>query len=377
MPGDRRFSENPTMPNRSSDLPVDLQSKLPYDPSDQPVLPACAPNPGRRQVLGSGLAVSGLALAGLGLLGSRPAQAQTPAWPLAKPIRMIVNFPAAGSPDLVARAVAPAMALALGQQIVVDNRGGAGGIIGSDAAAKSAPDGYTFLCSSGSGASIVPYVTPKMPYDQDRDLIPVAAGARLQLFLVVRADVPYKTYAEFIAHAKRNPGRLSYGTPGNGTSPHIAGEMLKAGAGIFTVHIPYRGSGAALQDLLGGNLDYLLDPGISFAHLRSGKLRLLAVTSPKRMEMFPDAPTLDELGLKGFDAGTTHGFWAPAGTPPAIVERMNREINRALLLPAAQDAIRGIGAEPTPMSAQAFGALIKADAQRFSKIIKDRNIIHD
>ncbi len=325
-------------------------------------------DPRRRQLIAAS------ALAGL---GAAPAWAQTPPWPTARPIRMLVNFPAGGSPDLVARSVSTVVAQALGQQIVVDNRGGAGGIIGSDAAAKSTPDGYTFLCSSGSGASIVPYVTAKMPFDHEKDLVPVAAGARLQLFLVVRADAPYKTYQEFIAYAKRNPGKMSYGTPGNGTSPHIAGEMLKAEAGIFTVHIPYRGSGAALQDLLGGSLDYLMDPGISFPHVRSGRLRLLAVTAPKRLEIFPDAPTLDELGLKGFDAGTTHGFWAPAGTPPAIVERMNREINRALVQPVVVEAIKGIGAEPTPMSAQAFGALIKADAQRFSKIIKDRSIVQD
>jgi tripartite-type tricarboxylate transporter receptor subunit TctC len=317
------------------------------------------------------------ALAGSGALALRPALAQTPPWPQARPIRMLVNFPAGGSPDLVARSVAPAVAQALGQQIVVENRGGAGGLIGSDAAAKSAPDGYTFLCSSGSGASIVPLVTPKMPFDHDKDLVPVAAGARLQLFLVVRADAPYKTFAEFVAHAKRNPGRMSYGSPGNGTSPHIAGEMLKAEAGIFSVHIPYRGSGAALQDLLGGNLDYVMDPGIAFAHVRAGRLRLLAVTSPTRIGLFPDAPTLDELGLKGFDAGTTHGFWAPAGTPAPIIDRMNREINRALLLPEAAAAIRGIGAEPTPLSPQAFGELIKADSQRFARIIKARNITHD
>jgi tripartite-type tricarboxylate transporter receptor subunit TctC len=323
----------------------------------------------RRHLLGAGLALAGMA--------ALPARAQTPAWPMAKPIRMVVNFPAGGSPDLVARAVATPVSQALGQQIVVDNRGGAGGIIGSDAVAKSAPDGYTFLCSSGSGASIVPYVTPKMPFDHDKDLIPVAAGARLQLFLVVRGDAPYKTYGEFIAHAKRNPGKMSYGTPGNGSSPHIAGEMLKADAGIFSVHIPYRGSAAALQDLLGGNVDYLLDPGIAFSHVRSGRLRLLAVTSPKRLPIFPDAPTLDELGLKGFDAGTTHGFWAPAGTPAAIVDRMNREINKALAVPAAAESIRGIGAEPTPMTAAEFGALTKADARRFAKIIKDRNIVHD
>ena len=337
------------------------------DPKDP-----CSPLPDPQRRLVAAAALSGLALAAMG-----PARAQTPPWPAARPIRMIVNFPAGGSPDLVARSVTPALSQALGQQIVVDNRGGAGGIIGSDAAAKSAPDGYTFLCSSGSGASIVPYVTPKMPFDHDKDLVPVAAGARLQLFLVVRGDAPYKTYAEFVAHAKRNPGRLSYGTPGNGTSPHIAGEMLKSQAGIFSVHIPYRGSAAALQDLLAGNLDYLMDPGIAFSHVRSGRLRLLAVTSPKRLSMFPDAPTLEELGLKGFDAGTTHGFWAPAGTPAAIIERMNREINRALMLPGAVEAIRGIGAEPTPMSPAEFGALTKADAQRFARIIKERSIVHD
>jgi tripartite-type tricarboxylate transporter receptor subunit TctC len=259
----------------------------------------------------------------------------------------------------------------------VDNRGGAGGIIGSDLAAKSTPDGYTILCSSGSCASIVPYVTPKMPFDHDKDLIPVAAGARLQLFLVVRSDAPYKTFAEFVAFAKGNPGKLSYGSPGNGTSPHIAGEMLKSQAGIFTLHIPYRGSGAALQDLLGGNVDYLLDPGIAFSHVRSGRLRLLAVTSPQRLSMFPDAPTLNELGLKNFDAGTSHGFWAPAGTPAAIVDRLNREINRALMLPSAVESIKGIGAEPTPMTPAEFGAVTKGDARRFAQIIKERKIVHD
>ena len=325
----------------------------------------------RRRQLGLA-ALSGLAL---GAFGS--ARAQTPAWPTAKPIRMIVNFPAGGSPDLVARSVTTTLAQALGQQIVVDNRGGAGGIIGSDAAAKSAPDGYTFLCSSGSGASIVPYVTPKMPFDHDKDLVPVAAGARLQLFLVVRGDAPYKTYAEFIAHAKRNPGKLTYGTPGNGTSPHIAGEMLKSQAGFFSVHIPYRGSGAALQDLLGGTIDYLLDPGIAFPHVRSGRLRLLAVTSPKRLSMFPDAPTLEELGLKGFDAGTTHGFWAPAGTPADIVDRMNREINRALGTPPVVEAIRALGAEPQPITPREFGDVIRADMARYAKIIQERKITQD
>ena len=316
--------------------------------------------------MGAGL---GLASAGLG------AKAQpAPPWPAAKPIRMLVNFPAGGSPDIVARAVAAPLAAALGQQVVVDNRSGAGGIIGADAAAKSPADGYTVLLSSGSAMSIVPLITPKMPFDPAKDLVPVAAGARLELFLVTRSDAPAKTFAEFIRHAKANPGKLSYGSPGNGTSPHIAGEMLKSQAGIYTVHIPYRGAGAVLQDLLAGNLDYTLDPGIAFAHVRSGRLRLLGVGAAKRSPLFPDTPTLSELGLTGFDAGTTHGFWAPAGTPNDIVERLNREINKALALPQVQEAIKGLGAEATPLSARAFGEVIRADAVRYAKIIQERKI---
>ena len=315
------------------------------------------------------------ALAAAMLLGSLPVLAQ--AWPTAKPIRLIVNFPAGGSPDLVARAVAPVLSAALGQQVVVDNRSGAGGIVGNDAAAKSAPDGYTFLLSSGSAMAIVPLITPRMPYDSAKDLVPVAAGARLELFLVARAESPFKTYAELVAHAKRNPGRLSYGSPGNGSSPHIGGEMLKAQAGFFAVHIPYRGAGAALLDLMGGNVDYVLDPGLAFSHIKSGKLRLLAVGSAKRSPMFPDTPTLAELGLTGYDTGTTHGFWAPTGTPPAVIERLNREINRALTQPSVVEAIRGIGAEATPMSPAQFAAVIQTDMRRYGEIIKERKITSD
>jgi tripartite-type tricarboxylate transporter receptor subunit TctC len=327
----------------------------------------------RRTLLGAGVAT----LASLSAVAVRPALAQTAAWPTAKPIRLIVNFPAGGSPDAVARAVAAPVSQALGQQVVIDNRGGAGGIIGSEAAAKSAADGYTFLMSSGSAAAIVPLLNNKLPFDPVKDLIPVAAGARLELFLVARADAPYKNFAEFVAHAKRNPGRMSFGSPGNGTSPHIAGEMLKSQAGIFTVHIPYRGSAAVLQDLLGGQLDYTFDPGIAFSHVRSGRLRLLAVGSTRRSPLFPDAPTLIEQGLAGFDAGTTHGFWAPAGVPADIVERMNREINRALGMPAVVEAIRGLGAEPQPLTPRQFGDVIAADKERYRRIIAERKITQD
>jgi len=327
--------------------------------------------PTRRQVM--------LQLAGGGAAfwGASASVAQTAAWPSAKPIRMVVNFPAGGSPDAVARAVGPHLSAALGQQVVVDNRGGAGGIIGSDIVAKSVGDGYTFLLSSGSGMSIVPLITPKMPFDWTKDLLPVAGGARLELFLVVRSDAPYKTYPEFISYLKRNPGKLSYGSPGNGTSPHVAAEMFKSQTGTFAVHIPYRGSSLALQDLLAGNLDFAFDPGIAFSHVRAGKLRLLAVGSAKRIAMFPDTPTLIELGLAGFDVGTTHGFWAPAGTPPAVVDRLNNEINKALAMPDVVTVIRNLGAEPHVLTPAQFAGVINADAQRFGKVIRERRISAD
>jgi tripartite-type tricarboxylate transporter receptor subunit TctC len=302
-------------------------------------------------------------------------QAQA-AWP-SKPIRLIVNFPAGGSPDVVARAVAAPLSAALGQQVVVENRSGAGGIVGADAAAKAAPDGHTLLLSSGSAMAIVPLITPRLPFDPAKDLVPVAAGARLELFLVVRSDLPLTSYAEFIRYAKANPGKLTYGTPGNGTSPHIAGEMLKSQAGIFTVHIPYRGAAAVMQDLLGGQVDYSFDPGIAFPHIKSGRLRLLAMGSAKRSPLYPATPTLAELGLTGFDTGTTHGFWAPAGTPQPIIDRVNAEINKALAMPAVADAIKALGAEPTPMSPAAFGQLIRSDLQRYGVIVKERKITAD
>ncbi len=298
------------------------------------------------------------------------------AWP-AKTVRLVVNFPPGGTIDPIARAVAPVLTQALGQPVVVENRPGAGGLLGSDAVAKSAPDGYTFLVASGSSQSIVPLITPKMPYDPAKDLIPVAAGARVNLFLVSRSDLPFKDYAGFIKHVKANPGRLNYASPGSGSSPHVAGEMLKSQADFFAVHIPYRGSAAALTDLLGGAIDYYFDPGIAFGHIHSGRLRLLAVGSSERSSLFPNTPTLAELGLKGFDTGTSHGFWAPAGVPPAIVERMNREINRALTLPAVVEVIRGQGSEATPMTPAQFGAVTLADSGRYAKIIKERNIAPD
>jgi tripartite-type tricarboxylate transporter receptor subunit TctC len=228
--------------------------------------------------------------------------------------------------------------------------------------------------ASGSTMVVVPTLTPKMPYDHNKALVPVAATARLELFLVVRSNSGFNSFADLQKFARANPGKLSYGSPGNGSTPHIGAEMLKNMAGIFALHIPYRGSAPALQDLLAGNIDFFMDPGIAAPHIRSGTLRLLAVGSTKRSFLYPETPTLAELGLKGYDGGSTHSFYAPAGTPQPVIDRLNSEINRILVTPAVTQIIRGLGAEPTPMSPAQLTALNAADTSRFANIIKQQGI---
>jgi tripartite-type tricarboxylate transporter receptor subunit TctC len=262
----------------------------------------------------------------------------------------------------------------LGVPVVVENRSGAGGIVGAEVVTKAPGDGYTLLMASGSTMVVVPTLTPKMPYDHNKALVPVAATARLELFLVVRSSSPFNNFADLQKFARANPGKLSYGSPGNGSTPHIGAEMLKNMAGIFALHIPYRGSAPALQDLLAGNIDFFMDPGIASPHIRSGALRLLAVGSTKRSFLYPDTPTLAELGLKGYDGGSTHSFYAPAGTPQSVIERLNSEINRILVTPSVTQIIRGLGAEPTPMTPAQLLALNAADTLRFAAIIKQQGI---
>jgi tripartite-type tricarboxylate transporter receptor subunit TctC len=297
------------------------------------------------------------------------------AWPT-RPVRMIVNFAPGSSPDVLARALMQPLQEALGQPVLIENRSGANGNIGGEAVVKSPPDGNTLLFSAGSSISISPLIN-SVPYDVNRDLTPVAAIARLSVFLVTRADLPPKTVKELVDYMKARPGKLSYGSSGSGSSLHIAGEMFKSQADVFSVHVPYRGAAPSLQDLLSGNLDYIIDPGIAFPHVRSGRLRLLAVGTPQRTSLFPDVPTLAESGFPGFDAGTTHAVYAPAGTPPDIVARLNREINRALTLPAVRTAITNIGAEPSPMTPAQLSAIMQSDTRRYASIIKERNIKPD
>ena len=318
------------------------------------------------------LAAALVALAALAFGETAHAQA----WP-SKPIRIIVNFPPGGAADVIARAVAPDLGDALGQQVVIENRPGAGGNIGADAVAKSPADGYTLLMASGGAISINPHIYARMPFDAAKDLQPVAAAARVLVFLVVRPEIPVKTFGEFIAYAKANPGKLSFGSPGNGSSPHLAAEMLKRETKTFMVHIPYRGAAPALTDLLGGQLDFMFDPGIGLQHVRSGKLRLLGVGSPKRSPLFPDSPTLDEAGVKGFDADSWFGFYAPSGVPADVVARLNREINRILQTPAVKERIAGLGGEVASMTPAEFGERGRVDSVRFGAFIKAAGIKGD
>ena len=309
-------------------------------------------------------------------MGFAPSAALAQAWP-SKPVRMIVNFPPGGAADQIARAIAQPLSEALGQPVVIDNRGGAGGNLGGDIAAKSAPDGYTLLLSSGGMVSVNPHIYPKMSFDPAKDLVPVAAAARVLVFLEVRPELPAKDMRQFMAYLKANPGKLSYGSPGNGSSPHLAGELFKDQAGLYAIHVPYRGAAPALQDLLGGQIDFMFDPGIGLNQVRAGKLRLLAVGSLKRSPQFPDVPTLDEVGLKGFDADTLFGVYAPAGTPAEVVARLNREINKILATPAARERIAALGGEPAPMTPAEFGAKASEDGVRFGALIKARHIKGD
>jgi tripartite-type tricarboxylate transporter receptor subunit TctC len=302
--------------------------------------------------------------------------AQAQSWP-AKPVRVIVNFPPGGAADQIARVISQPLQEALGQPVVVENRGGSGGNIGGDVVAKAPADGYTLLMSSGGMVSVNPHIYPKMPFDPAKDLVPVASAARVLVFLTVKPDLPVNTIQDFIAYLKANPGKLSYGSPGNGSSPHLAGEMFKSQAGLFAVHVPYRGAAPALQDLLAGQIDYAFDPGIGLNQVRAGKLKLLAVGSPKRSPLFPNVPTLDEVGLKGFDADTVFGFYAPAGTPAAVVARLNQEINRILGTQAVRDRIGALGGEALPLTPAEFSAKALEDSKRFGAIIKERKIIGD
>ena len=311
---------------------------------------------------------TGLALLA-SLLLAAPAWAQ-PAWP-AKPIRLVVNFAPGGAADVIARALGPQLSQALQQPVIIDNKPGAGGNLGSGEVAKSPNDGYTLLMSSGGAITINPLIYGNMGFNPEKDLVSVAAVSRVLVFLEANPSLPVTNVQEFIAYARANPGKLSFGSPGQGSSPHLAGEMLKRMAKIDATHVPYKGAGPALTDVLGGQLQFWFDPGPGLKHVKDGKLKLLAVGSSKRSPMFPEVPTLAEAGLTSFDADSLFGIYAPAGTPPAVVTRLHAEINKALQVAAVTDAIKLLGAEPAPMSREEFLERHVRERERFGGLVKD------
>jgi len=259
--------------------------------------------------------------------------------------------------------------------VVVENKGGANGNIGGEMVARSAPDGYTLLMSSGGMVAINPHLYANMSFDPAKDLVPVASVARVPFYLVVRTENPAKDFKAFVADLKANPGKRNFGSPGIGSSPHLAAEMLKKMTGTDAVHVPYRGAAPALNDLLAGQIDFLFDPGIAIEHVKAGKLRAIAIGSPQRSPQLPDVPTLEELGLTGFDADAIFGVYAPAGTPADIIARLNSEINRALSTAALNERITAVGNVPAAMSPDEFKERSRKDSDRFGAIIRERGIV--
>lgn len=312
-----------------------------------------------------------LALAAALALASPAAFAQP--YP-SKPIRLIVNFPPGGAADVIGRALAQQVGTQMQQQVVVENRPGANGNIGAEAVAKSPGDGYTLLMSSGGAVTVNPFIYRQMPFDAERDLLPVASVARVLVFLMAHPSLPVATAQEFIAYAKANPGKLSFGSAGTGSSPHLAGEMLMRQAGFQATHVPYKGAAPALNDLLAGQVQFMFDPGPGLRHAKEGKLKLLAVGSPKRSSQVPDTPTMAEVGMSGFDADTIFGIYAPNGTSAAVITQLHDEINKALATPAVADVIKRIGGEVAALSRSEFIDRQNKDRERFGKFIKEIGI---
>jgi tripartite-type tricarboxylate transporter receptor subunit TctC len=307
-----------------------------------------------------------------GVLGSSPALAQT--YP-ARPLRLVVPFPAGGATDILARTIAQRVAETLGQPIVIDNRPGAGGAIGADSVAKAAPDGYTLLIATGSTHSIGPLINPRLPYKVDRDFAPVVDVARTSGVLVVPASMGVSTLGEFISLLRAHPGKYNFGSSGNGTFSHLSGELFKAQAGVFMTHIPYRGTGLVFTDMMTGQIHMLIDNYVTAQpHIRDGKLRVLGVTSLRRLPFAPALPTLDEQGLKGFDVGNWFGIYGPHGLPADAVARINSAFNQALQEPDLLKRLAALGATPTGGTPRQLADMVTADTARWAKLIRDRQL---
>ena len=311
----------------------------------------------------------------LGAVAVHPAELFAQAYPT-RPVRLVVPYTAGGSSDFVGRLMAQKLSDGLGQPVTVDNRPGVAGITGTDIVAKSEPDGYTLALVGMTTHAANPALYKKLPYDPIKDFAPISVAIVSPLVLVVHPDVPAKNVRELIAHAKANPGKVNFGSAGVGNTLHLAGELFKSRAGIDIVHVPYKGASAALNDLLGGRVQMMIDlVQTPLAHIQAGKLRALGTTGTERLSLLPDVPTIAEQGLPGFQFATWIGIAAPAGTPKPIVDRLHAEMTKVLAMPDVQAAFgkQGMQVAPSP-SPEAFGELMRSERDRIADLVKKAGI---
>lgn len=328
----------------------------------------------RRAVLTTSLALCG----GLGISSGAHAQGSA-AWPT-HPIRMIIPFPAGGATDVLGRVIGQKLSQSLGQQVIIENKPGAGGTIGSDAVAKAVPDGYTLLLATSSTHSIGPAINPKIPYNAEKDFTPVFHLATVPNVLVVAQGFPANSATEFARLLREQPGKYNFGSSGIGTIPHLSAELFKVQAGgkggaLYAVHIPYRGTGQVIPDLISGQIAFLMDSVVTAApHVRDGKLKALGVSGTVRSRSLPQVPTFDEQGIPGMNASTWFGVFMPAKAPPELVSKLNQALNGVLRQPDMQDRLDKLGATPTGGTPEQFAKVVASDLREWSAIIKRGNI---
>ncbi|KNZ31015.1 MAG: ABC transporter substrate-binding protein [Methylibium sp. NZG] len=308
-----------------------------------------------------------------GLIGASPlalAQGSQGAWP-SKPVTIVVPFPAGGGTDAFARPLTAVLSKNLGRQFLIDNKGGAGGTVGAGVAAKAAPDGYTFFMGAVHHA-IAPSMYPKLDYNIETDFIPVGLVASVPQVIVVNPkNVPVTDLKGLLDFVRKNPGKLNYGSAGNGTSHHLAGELFKLQTKTFITHIPYRGAGPALQDLIAGQVDMMFDGlGSSAAHIKGGRIKALATASEKRAPGFADVPTSIEAGVPTYQVATWYGLWAPKGTPKDVTDKMQAELTKALTSDELVKTWNGLGAETPNLYGDAYGKFVSSEVKRWAEVVK-------
>src|SRR5882724_12187439 len=292
------------------------------------------------------------------------------------PVRIVVPWPPAGNVDITARTVAPAFGEALGQQVIVENRAGAGGRIGTEAVAKSAPDGYTLLLGSSGTVTAGPAVWKTLNFDPLKDFVAIGPIQSVPIVLTVAPKTPAKSYAEYVTLARAKGGQLSIASAGNGSSNHLAIELLMRQANLKLLHVPYKGSGPALTDLIGSQVESMMDQlTASVGHIREGRIKALAISSLKRSALLPNVPTLDELGVKGYEASTFTGIFVPADTPPGVIDKLSAALHKALANESIRESYRRVGGDVMDMGQAEFAAYVRADYEKWQRVAREGNII--